>query len=218
VCVRVRVRGVPGVMPAIGFPDEGLPDSSAFLTRASEKCGNRRFSTIFTLFHRISRKHRLRSSDGPMTAPPNPSFFRPLGTLLIGIRSAGPPLPHAHASVFERRHDATRFCEKKKCENRRFLHFSYRRVQNRSGAALALRGHFRVPRQQSRQTLSQTLAHADVRRVHDHERWCTLVHTCSHLFTLVHTVHTCVQMSDVFTILNAKGEATEMRVRFNKGV
>jgi hypothetical protein len=80
-CVRacMRARGVPGVMPVIGFPDEGLQGSSAFPTRASTKCENRRFPTIFTLFHRISLKNRLRSSAFPMTPPPKPIGFSPFG-------------------------------------------------------------------------------------------------------------------------------------------
>jgi hypothetical protein len=37
---------VPGVMPVVGFPEEGLPDSSAFQKRASKKCKNDDFSLL----------------------------------------------------------------------------------------------------------------------------------------------------------------------------
>jgi hypothetical protein len=52
-----------------------------------------RSSTIFTLFHRIYKK--IASAHRLFRRPP-PSVFRPSGTLLIGIRSAGPPLTHTH--------------------------------------------------------------------------------------------------------------------------
>jgi hypothetical protein len=63
---HTHTRGVPGVMPVIGFPEEGLPDSSPPLV------------------------------GFPDPIPHNPSFFRPSSALLIGIRSAGTPLTRAH--------------------------------------------------------------------------------------------------------------------------
>jgi hypothetical protein len=53
---HVRTRGVPGVMQAIGFPDEGLPDSSAFLMRASEKCEIDDFDDFHTLSSDLTKK------------------------------------------------------------------------------------------------------------------------------------------------------------------
>jgi hypothetical protein len=89
-------------MPVIGFPDEGLLNSSAFPNESSEKCeidDFRRFSHFFIGFpekiasgHRISRSH----PPFPMTPPQNPSDFRPSDALLIEIRSAGLPLTHTH--------------------------------------------------------------------------------------------------------------------------
>jgi hypothetical protein len=69
----VCCRGVPGVMQLIGFPEEGLPDSSAFPCEgvSSKKCENR-----ISIFHTFLRENRLRSSAFPI---PPPKGFRGQG-------------------------------------------------------------------------------------------------------------------------------------------
>jgi hypothetical protein len=77
---HTHARGVPGVMPVIGFPP------------------------IVSLTHRPSR-----ASVFPIPIPQNPqnpSVLRPFGALFIGIRSAGTPLTHTHTHT----HDTHRRC------------------------------------------------------------------------------------------------------------
>jgi hypothetical protein len=83
---RAWVRG----RSVIGSPEEGLPDSSALLTWASEKCENRRFRRVSHFFPR-------KCVWFPDSTPQNQSVLRPLGALLIGIPSAGTPLAWVHA-------------------------------------------------------------------------------------------------------------------------
>jgi hypothetical protein len=77
VCACVCASGVyPGVMPVVGFHEEGLLDSSALLTRASEKCENGKKSP---------------ASVGFPDPPPPPTTHRVCatasGALLTGIES-----------------------------------------------------------------------------------------------------------------------------------
>jgi hypothetical protein len=90
---HVHTRGVPAVISVIGFPDVGLPASSAFPIWASDKGENRRFQTIFTL---SAEKKSPPLVGFPDPTPLNPSVLRPSSALLIGIRSAG--IPHSETS------------------------------------------------------------------------------------------------------------------------
>jgi hypothetical protein len=90
-------------MLAIGFPDEGLPDSSAFPMRTYEKCEIDN-SIDFHDFHEnaffVGFHEKLPPLIGfPDPTPQNPSDFRPSNALLIGIRSAGIPLTHTQAAL-----------------------------------------------------------------------------------------------------------------------